>query len=135
VFAPMQGQSGNAFISACIEALIPATAKKHDIDFAKLWHHDANIRELRLFLLSDEYPFPEPLLAKRQFVIAHMPFFYDRKGDEAVVNERRAQELYPRLAEWQAVQGDHWEAGRRMAAQLKKRAIAAPEWPPEGEAA
>jgi hypothetical protein len=131
VFAPLSGQSGNAYISAAIEERIAAHAKKFGIDFARLWHPDATIRELRLFLLSDEYPFTEEQLERRAFIIAHMPFFYERDGDGAAVNERRARELYPRLDEWRTVEGDHWEAGRRMAAHLKQRGLTAPEWPPE----
>jgi hypothetical protein len=134
LFSPLAHQSGNAFISAAIETQIPSQAKKYEIDFAKLWHADESVRELRWYLLDDEYPFPEDHAQKRSFVLLHREFFYDELGGELVVNERRAKELHPSLDEWRAVEGDHWAPGRAMAERLRSRGLKAPVWPPEGEA-
>jgi hypothetical protein len=134
VFAPLLAQSGNAYISTCVEAHTPLMSKQFGIDFAQLWHADPSVRELRKFALSDDYPFDSDEMLRRKFVRLHLAFFYSEAEDRTLeVNERAAVELYPRIDEWRAVAGDHWAPGRAMAAHLKERGLRAPEWPPKDE--
>lgn len=132
VFAPAQGQSGNAFISEATEGYIKVQSKKHGIDFDALWHTDECVRELRLFLLGTALD--EAMSARRRFVMLHRAFFYTANGDVLTVNEHAAHELHPLLDKWSSTPGDHWAPGRAMAEHLKTRGLPQPVWPPEGEA-
>jgi len=132
VLSPLLGQSGNAYISECIQKHSKVIAKERGLDLSELWHSDPSVRALRLFLISDEdYPFNDEQADQRTFVLLHRNFFYDEKEGRLIVNERRAIELYPRLSQWAKTNGDHWAPGKAMAARLKARGLNAPEWPPK----
>lgn len=131
-FAQLDGQSGNAFLEAAVQHYARHLAEKRKLPIGKIWHVHDGVRELRWFALSDDvYPFDDEQQKRRDFVMRHLDFFYEVIDDVTlIVREDNARELWPRIAEFEAVKGNHWAPGVAMAKHLDARGLPAPSWPP-----
>lgn len=135
-WARSEGQSETEFIEAACEAHADALAKRRGYAaWRKLWHSSEGVRWLRIYALEN-YPIPDIHEKRRDFVMMHREFFYDRgPRDEVIVNELRALALLggdedQPFARLDAFRKSGTGAGLAMVNALEAAGIAPPVWPP-----
>lgn len=116
--------------------IVAEKSERRGAGFFEIYHPHEGVRwcrmlQLGLTLWSDE-------LRRTEFVNAHKPFFFAKRGREWVVDEQKIAALWPHvdfLADrWFARRElDAWAAGEQMQAILKEVKITPPAWGPKAE--
>lgn len=124
----------NAIMNHAVAELADRTTfrGKHWRDY---YHPHEGVAWCRLAVAG--FPMPKDE-ARREFMLAHKPFFFAKQGKEWIADEQKIHVLWPLFDglcdHWlKRRQIDAWATGEKMQEYLKDARVTAPAWGPKAE--